>query len=105
VSKIQYNVTFPFLCEHFLRDISTKILHVFLVMWTDGRLLSFLCYNTLAIMQYVFLDHRKRKFKRMAVDPVEVDNPSTSRATVTVIPFSNGKKKRVVKHSPNCENK
>jgi len=41
----------------------------------------------------------------MAVDPVEVDNPSTSRATVTVMPFSNGKKKRVVKHSPNCENK
>lgn len=48
---------------------------------------------------------RKRKFKRMAVDPVEVDNPSTSRSTVTVMPFSSGKKKRVVKHSPNCENK
>jgi len=74
-------------------------------MWADGRFLSFLYYNTLVIMQYFFLDHRKRKFKRMAVDPVEVDNPSTSRATVTVMPFSNGKKKRVVKHSPNCENK
>lgn len=48
---------------------------------------------------------RKRKFKRMAVDPVELDNPSTSHATVTVMPLSSGKKKRVVKHSPNCENK
>ncbi|KDR23012.1 G patch domain-containing protein 2 isoform X1 [Zootermopsis nevadensis] len=48
---------------------------------------------------------RKRKFKRMAVDPVELDNPSTSHAAVPVIPLPSGKKKRVVKHSPNCENK
>ncbi|PSN52427.1 hypothetical protein C0J52_16256 [Blattella germanica] len=47
---------------------------------------------------------RKRKFKRMAVDPVELGNPSTSHATVPV-PLSGGKKKRVVKHSANCENK
>ncbi|KAJ9581514.1 hypothetical protein L9F63_023305 [Diploptera punctata] len=47
---------------------------------------------------------RKRKFKRMAVDPVELGNPSTSHATVPV-PLSSGKKKRIVKHSANCENK
>lgn len=41
----------------------------------------------------------------MAVDPVELDNPSTSHAAVPVIPLPSGKKKRVVKHSPNCENK
>jgi hypothetical protein len=41
----------------------------------------------------------------MAVDPVELDNPSTSHATVPVTSLASGKKKRVVKHSPNCENK
>jgi len=37
------------LCEHFRRYVSTKILYVFVIMWADCRLLSFLCYNTLAI--------------------------------------------------------
>ncbi|XP_069678930.1 G patch domain-containing protein 2 isoform X2 [Periplaneta americana] len=48
---------------------------------------------------------RKRKCKRMAVDPVGIGNPSTSHATVPVLPLTSGKKKRAIKHSPNCENK
>jgi hypothetical protein len=59
----------------------------------------------MTVIVYVFRSHRKRKFKRMAVDAVELDNPSTSHATVPVMPLPSGKKKRVVKHSPNCENK
>ncbi|XP_067011471.2 G patch domain-containing protein 2 isoform X3 [Anabrus simplex] len=45
---------------------------------------------------------RKRKFKRMAVDPVEPDNPSTSQSAVP-IPLASSKKKRIIRHS-NCEN-
>ncbi|XP_067011470.2 G patch domain-containing protein 2 isoform X2 [Anabrus simplex] len=46
---------------------------------------------------------RKRKFKRMAVDPVEPDNPSTSQSAVP-IPLASSKKKRIIRHS-NCENR
>nr|CAD7571551.1 unnamed protein product [Timema californicum] len=49
--------------------------------------------------------YRKRKFKRMAVDPVDSNNPSTSQASAPPpVLLASSKKKHLIRHLPNCEN-
>nr|CAD7199388.1 unnamed protein product [Timema douglasi] len=50
--------------------------------------------------------YRKRKFKRMAVDPVDSNNPSTSQASAPPpVLLASSKKKHLIRHLPNCENR
>ncbi|XP_075233492.1 uncharacterized protein LOC142331456 isoform X2 [Lycorma delicatula] len=57
------------------------------------------------MLKMKFKPVRKRKFKRMAVD---IEMASTSRPSiVSCIPssFTSGKKKRILRHNANCENR